>query len=313
MNIFSTTLFLETAGALFHPSRARSIETFELKGRVLRLLVLDGRTVVRTMPFYDFPQPLEGRPSGVIRPLAYFPRTVVETMTAAQRVPEPPGFQPSPYIAWRSVGDWAGYEKFLSTKVVTKANDSNRQRRKLERDLGPVSFVFDDQRPDVFNALVRWKSGQYVSTGVGDMFAKPENVELFRRLMSQKAVVMSSLSAGSTLLAAHFGSLTDERLTWWVPAYDPAYSKYSPGRLMLEELIRESHRRSQLEFDFLIGDEAYKFNYATHNRLIGPVGTPPLGERVVARLKKEAKSLLARSPRVYELARALKRRGARPF
>ena len=76
MNIFSTPLFLETAGALFYPRRRRTIETFLLDGRVLRLLVLDGKTVVRTMPFYDFPQPLESSAgSGGVRPLAYFPRT----------------------------------------------------------------------------------------------------------------------------------------------------------------------------------------------------------------------------------------------
>lgn len=306
MNIFSTSLFLETAGSLFYPRRKRSIELFELEGRVLRLLVLDGRTVVRTMPFYDYPQPLE---SGVgLKPLAYFPRTVVETTSAADHVKEPPGFQPSPYIDWSTVGDWASYEKFVAAKATTKANDSNRQKRRIERDVGPLSFVFDDQRSEVFDAVVRWKSSQYLSTGVGDMFAKPENIELFRELQKKKAVVVSSLSAGPTLLAAHFGSLTDGRMTWWVPAYDPAFSKFSPGRLMLENLIQHSHDAKHLEFDFLIGDEGYKFNFATHNRVIGPVGTPALRERIVTRAKAEAKALIKRSPRAYELAKEIKKR-----
>jgi len=309
MNIFSTPLFLETAGALFHPRRQRSIETFLLEGRVLRLLVLDGKTVVRKMPFYDFPQPLDAAPaSGPLRTLAYFPRTVVKTTTAAERVPEEKGFQPSPYIEWSQFTDWANYQHFVAQKGLAKANDSARQIRKLERDLGPLSFVFDDHRPEVFDAVVRWKSAQYLSTGVGNMFAQSENVELFRELHRQKAVVVSSLSAGTTLLAAHFGSLTDGRMTWWVPAYDPAYSKYSPGRLMLEQLMAESQRAKHLEFDFLIGDEGYKFTFATHNRVIGPVGTAPLQERIVARAKAEGKALLARSPRLYELARSLKRR-----
>ena len=308
MNIFSTDLFLETAGALFHPGAERRIETFMLENRLLRLLVLDGKTVVRTMPFYDYPQPIEVAPPGPVVPLSYFPRTVVSTTLVEERVPEPPGFQPSPYIEWARVGDWQAYLQFIAARATTRHNDTARQRRRLAKDVGPLSFVFNDERPEVFDALVRWKSAQYVSTGVGDMFARAVNGELFRQLQAKKAVVVSSLSAGSTLVAAHFGSLTDSRMTWWVPAYDPAYSKYSPGRLMLEMLLEESHRQKHLEFDFLIGDEGYKFNFATHNRLIGPVGTPALRERVLTRAKKEAKSALKRFPRVYELARQVGKR-----
>ncbi len=309
MNIFSTPLFLETAGALFYPQRERSIETFELKGRVLRLLVVDRKTVVRTMPFYDYPQPLDVAPAGLVKPLSYFPRTVVKTTLVEERVgAEPPGFQPSPYIEWARVGDWAAYTKLIDERPKIKANDSARQIRRITKDLGPLSFIFDDQRPEVFDAVVRWKSAQYISTGVGDMFARPANVELFRALQAKKAVVVSSLTAGSTLVAAHFGSLTDERMTWWIPAYDPTYSKYSPGRLMLEKLLEESHRSKHLEFDFLIGDEGYKFNFATHNRVIGPLGTPGLRERVLTRAQKEAKGLLRRFPRAYDLAKEVRRR-----
>lgn len=308
MNIFSTTLFLETAGALFFAKRRRSIELFRLENHVLRLLVLDGRTVVRAMPFYDFPQPVTDGADGPLKPLSYFPRTVVETTSVDQPMPHAPGFQPSPYVEWAAFADWPSYERFVERKPLAKQGDSKRQRRKIERDLGPMKFLFDDQRPEVFDAVVRWKSAQYLATGVGDMFAKPENVELFQRLKHQRALVVSSLSAGPTLLAAHFGSLHDRRLSWWVPAYDPAYSKYSPGRLMLEELMRESHRLRHLEFDFLIGDEAYKFNYATHNRVIGPMGTPSLREQLFERAKKEGKALLARNPMAYQWARAIKRR-----
>ena len=307
MNIFSTDLFLETAGALFYPRAERRIETFMLENRVLRLLVADGK-VVRTMPFYDYPQPVDLAPPGAVLPLSFFPRTVVSTTLVEERVPEQPGFQPSPYIEWARVGDWETYLMFIAERATTRHNDTARQKRRLAKDVGPLSFVFDDQRPEVFDALVRWKSAQYVSTGVGDMFARPANVELFRQLQAKKAVVVSSLSAGSTLLAAHFGSLTDARMTWWVPAYDPAHSKYSPGRLMLEMLLEESHKAKHLEFDFLIGDEGYKFNFATHNRLIGPVGTPALRERVLSRAKKEAKSALKRFPKVYELAREVGKR-----
>jgi CelD/BcsL family acetyltransferase involved in cellulose biosynthesis len=262
------------------------------------------------MPFYDFPQPLEGvTPEGPVRELAYFPRTVVNTTTVDEqtRAQQPAGTQPSPYVDWNLFADFAAYEARVTAGRV-KHGDSERQLRRLGRDLGAVAFVYDDPRPEVFDACVAWKSAQYRATGVGDMFARPENTELFRRLRQQGLVVVSSLSAGEKLLATHFGSFNDGRFGWWIPAYDPTFQKYSPGRLLLLALLRASAERKHLEFDFLVGDEDYKFLYATHNRVIGPLGTPPLREQLALKAERRAKTLLAGYPRAYAWAKALRER-----
>lgn len=308
MNVFSTPEYLELAGALFFPRARRQVELFRVEGRVLRLLVVDGKPV-RTMPFYDFPQPLDAVPPGqAVQRLDYFPRTVVHTEPIeARQGPEPEGQQPSPYVEWARFESFAAWEAMVRSRHAVKSGDNARQVRRLERDLGPVRFVFDDGRPETFEAIVRWKSSQYRATGVGDMFARPENVELFRQLHRAGLVVISSYWAGETLLAGHFGSSHARRLTWWIPAYDPQFGKYSPGRLMLTELMRESQRRGDLEFDFLIGAEDYKFQFATHNRVIGPVGVPSLREQLLLTARKEARAALAKAPQLEALARNVKR------
>lgn len=70
------------------------------------------------------------------------------------------------------------------------------------------------------------------------------------------------------------------RLYWWVPAYDSAYSQYSPGRLLLHFLLRESFNQHHTEFDFLWGDEDYKWYYATHVRLIADLGARPFPKQL---------------------------------
>lgn len=308
MNLFSTDAFLETAAELFHPGRTHSIEVCRVGGQLLRLLVLDDGEVMERAPYYDFPQPLEGPHAGPLRELAYFPRTVVATTTVEARVPEAKGYQPAPYIDWKRFPAWTDFEAFVGARIGNLFPDSRRRRKKLVRDLGELRFVFDDERPQVFDACVKWKSAQYVASGLPDLFAVPANVQLFRALRARRAVVVSSLSAGETLLAVHFGGLADNRHYWWVPAYDVAYAKYSPGRLLLEDILQASHALGHAEFDFLIGDEAYKFHYATHNRVIGPVGVPPLKAQVLAEAKARAKQVLERSPRALELAKRLKKR-----
>lgn len=310
MNIFTTDAFLDTAGALFFPQRTRRIEVCQLEGRRVRLLVLDDEEVVGRMPFYDFPQPMSDAGGPVDREITYLPRTVLRTvpLSGGAYTPEPGGLQPSPYIDWKLLPDWAAYEARWKASPLPRTHDGARQRRRLERELGPVTFQLDDPRPEVFEACVKWKSSQYVATGLTDMFADPRNVDLFRRLREHGVLLVSSLSAGDTLLAVHFGSTHDQRLGWWVPTYDPKFSKFSPGRLLLEELMRASYERGDLEFDFLIGDEQYKFLYATHNRVIGPVGTPPLSEVLMKKARAQAKALLEKSPKAMEFARSLQKR-----
>lgn len=306
MNVFTTDAFLETAGELFFPRRSRQVEICRLEGRRIPLLVLDGREVVGRMPFYDFPQPLNDSKGPVDREIGWLPRTVVRTTRIEDRTPETQEQQPSPYIDWKKHPSWAAFEAEWKPKSLH--SDSPRMRRRLEKELGPLRFSFDDTRPEAFDACVAWKSAQYRATGLTDMFADRRHVELFRRLRAHGVVVVNSLSAGETLVATHFASSHDRRLGWWIPAYDVRWSKFSPGRLMLEELLKASFARGDVEFDFLIGDEAYKFQYATHNRVIGPVGTPPLRLLLMNKARKQAKALLERNPRALELARNLQKR-----
>lgn len=117
-----------------------------------------------------------------------------------------------------------------------------------------------------------------------------------------------ALSVLLPLLPAHLGGLADGRLYWWVPASDAALTHYSPGRLLLEDLLQASHARLHAEFDVHIGDDAYTFHSATHSRVIGPVGVPPLGEQLRHEAHRWAKRWLAASPRVTTWLQRLRRR-----
>jgi hypothetical protein len=306
VNIFSSPTFLEVMGEVFFPRGARSIELRRIEGRVLRLLVVDGE-VVRSAPFYDFPQPLDAVPAGPIEPLAYFPRTVLRTTELAPFAEGQPGLQPSPFVDWSRFPDAAAFEAHLERSGANLA-DSKRQRRRLEKAKGPLRFSFDDEADEAFAACLKWKSAQYLASGYEDLFARPANVELFRELRRRKLVVVSALWAGQTLLAAHLGGLHDGRFAWWVPAYDPAYAKYSPGRLLLEDALTASHALGHQEFDFLIGNERYKFLYATHDRVIGPLGVPPRLERWALEARSLAKQTLKERPRLRKLVDGLRAR-----
>lgn len=70
----------------------------------------------------------------------------------------------------------------------------------------------------------------------------------------------------------HLGLIFQGRFYSWVAAYDSDYHCYGPGRQLLHYLLKESFERGHREFDFLRGNEAYKWKYATHTRLIAEMG-----------------------------------------
>lgn len=316
VNFFSTVEYLEALGDTHFSTRRWAVEVCEIEGRLLRLLVLDGRTPVHEAPFYDFPQPLEVPAEGPRRSLRYYPKTVVQTTGTGEADPEralaaASGLRVSPYVEWARFADRAAFERHCEA-LGARFSDSRRQRKRLEKEHGPLGFVFDDTRPEVFEAGLRWKGAQYVASGSANLLAEPRAARLMHELRRRGVLLVSSLSAGSTLLAVHVGGLSGGRLGYWLPAYEPAFSKYSPGRILLEELLFESQRRGHVEFDFLIGREDYKFKYATHARWIGPLGEPPRRVRLEAFARRRLKEGLARAPRLRAFVDGLRERIRRP-
>ena len=98
------------------------------------------------------------------------------------------------------------------------------------------------------------------------------------------------------------------RLYSWLPAHDPRHASLGPGRILLKWLMAESRARGHREFDFLIGGEEYKWQFATHARVVGPIGTPPLALRARQLARTTVRSALQRSPPVWRWLQGMRRR-----
>jgi hypothetical protein len=194
--------------------------------------------------------------------------------------------EPSPFVDWRRFSEWSGFEAHVGQLRAKLLADGRRQTRRLEKELGPVHLSTDPD-PAVFDQCIAWKSAQYRRTGAWDLFANERHVAMLRRLVADDVATTESLWAGETLVAAHIGMRHEGRYSWWFPAYDPAHDRFSPGRLLLVALLQSSFERGDGEFDFLLGDEEYKWHFATDVRLVESVGSPSLSQRV-HRLSKRA-------------------------
>jgi CelD/BcsL family acetyltransferase involved in cellulose biosynthesis len=163
-----------------------------------------------------------------------------------------------------------GHDNFLES-VRARSKDLiaqvARRRRKLNREVGPVTTCWRSVAADEFAALIRWKSDQYRRTGTWDRFELDWIRDVLTELLSCESAgcsgLMATTHAGDRLAAVHMGLLGGAGLSWWFPAYDPDLGPYSPGLVMLLDLADQASQRGVRRIDLGRGEHAYKLRVAT--------------------------------------------------
>lgn len=162
---------------------------------------------------------------------------------------------------------WDDYLATISGRSKKWLASTWRKRRKLEREVGEIRFEFHTADPEVLRSLMGWKSGQYAALGEWDRFADPGIVAIARTLAASRAAecagAVSALWAGDRLVAAHLGLHSETVLSWWFPAYDPEFGRYSPGILLLLAIAEAAAGRGVTQLDLGRGAHDYKDATAT--------------------------------------------------
>ncbi|MHB1206368.1 MAG: GNAT family N-acetyltransferase [Rhodospirillaceae bacterium] len=165
--------------------------------------------------------------------------------------------------------DWQAYWAARCVSEKAFAADTERSRRKIAETLGELRFTFDDRDPAAFDHLIAAKRVQYKKTGVADALEQPWTRMLLGTLARSRAIhctgVVSTLYAGDTWVASHFGISSPRTLHYWFPVYNPELSRFSPGRLLLRALLEAAAGRRIATVDFGAGDAAYKRKFATES------------------------------------------------
>lgn len=158
-----------------------------------------------------------------------------------------------------------GYWADLQARNVSLKNLLNK-RRLAERDHGPLRLVSHVSDASVLTSLLKWKeerfnAGQPMPRGVRGVLE-----QLIDESSPDFTALLSGLYAGDALVAAHFGIRSQGVMHYWFPAFNPAFGKYTPGWLLVYELIRNAGALGYDVLDFGPGGEAYKWYF--NNRTI---------------------------------------------
>ncbi|HKU63649.1 MAG TPA: GNAT family N-acetyltransferase [Rhizomicrobium sp.] len=147
-------------------------------------------------------------------------------------------------------------------------SDTERRERKLIREYGPLSFVYSSvDAVKSLDTLISQKRAQYRRTQVGDALGAEKTrallVTLCRTNDPQCSGIVSTLHAGETWVASHFGLRSGSTLHYWFPVYNPALKAFAPGRLLLKQIIQSSPLHGLARIDRGAGDSVAKRDFST--------------------------------------------------
>ncbi|PLX48496.1 MAG: cellulose biosynthesis protein CelD [Desulfobulbaceae bacterium] len=156
----------------------------------------------------------------------------------------------------------AAYEASRDKSGRKQLREARRKSEKLATEVGPLSFTLHSAHQDILQQLLTWKSEQCRRTGTVDFFALDWCVKLISRIHATRESdfggMLACLHAGETLAAVHFAMYSRQVWHSWFPAYNHELQEYSPGFVLLLELIQAASGQGIKYIDLGKGLSLYK-------------------------------------------------------
>jgi CelD/BcsL family acetyltransferase involved in cellulose biosynthesis len=148
-----------------------------------------------------------------------------------------------------------------------------RQERRLIRQQGDTQVIFDSHDRHLLHTMMRWKSAQFLRTGLYDLFARPWIVGLLEQLLEPTTDgaggTISALQVGDDVIAINYVLRDHGVASGWFMAYDPRYAAYSPGLILLLRTAEKAAAAGIDRVDMGKGDTEYKHFLKSRDLFVG--------------------------------------------
>lgn len=156
------------------------------------------------------------------------------------------------------------FEEYLAELTKKERHEMRRKRRRYEATIGPQAFRRETEVGPLFERFIHFHRQ---SPGEKGQFMTPPMEALFARLLGLPGWGIDALvDAQGSLVAAGFGYFDETGYYLYNSTYDPAHADSSPGVVLLGSLIELNIDRQSPVFDFLKGDEHYKYRLGAEPR-----------------------------------------------
>lgn len=148
-----------------------------------------------------------------------------------------------------------------------------RSMKKLQDNFGKVELKKYDEIGSVEESMsifFKLHQKRCNSKQLPGVFATPEVCNFYvevAKLFAEKGwLALYFLTLNDEPIAAQYSFKYANKLYYALGGFDPQYSDYSIGNLLCLKMLQKSIEENLTEFDFLKGDEKYKFNWTAKYR-----------------------------------------------
>jgi len=157
------------------------------------------------------------------------------------------------------------------TRLLQK--ESLRRHRNKLKKLGRLTFRHLERRAEIrqhLNGFFQQHIERLEMTARKSHFLEPETRHFYETLVADLDPLcrlrFGVLELDGRPIAYHFGFQVNRKFIWYQPTFNVDYWDYSPGEVLLGELLQYVQGNGIREFDFTVGGEAYKRRFANHIR-----------------------------------------------
>jgi CelD/BcsL family acetyltransferase involved in cellulose biosynthesis len=159
----------------------------------------------------------------------------------------------------------AGYDEYLANIGKKQRHEVRRKRRRYEEEVGELVHLVERGEGWLLEDFFRMHR---MSDGEKGRFMTPAREEFFGTLIVQDGWRLDALvvPGSESATACLFSYVDEEGIYLYNSSYDPSLRDASPGVAMIGSMIEQACVEGIPRFDFLKGDEVYKFRLGAKPR-----------------------------------------------
>jgi CelD/BcsL family acetyltransferase involved in cellulose biosynthesis len=177
------------------------------------------------------------------------------------------------------------WEEYLAGRSRQLRSQLGRKLRSLrkEHDVRFRRTRLLEEIPDDLGILFRLHDARWAERPDSSAFADPAirafHLDFACSAFQRGWLRLCVMEVDEVPIAALYGWLIGGRWSYYQAGFDPAWSRHSPGFLLLGETIRWAMEDGTTEYDMLRGDEAFKRRFATSSRTVRTLLLAPRGQQ----------------------------------
>ncbi|MBI4847192.1 MAG: GNAT family N-acetyltransferase [Nitrospirae bacterium] len=164
----------------------------------------------------------------------------------------------------RITGTWDDYYKGTSKGL---RQDIRTAHNKF-RSMGETTYedYNENNSEELLNCFFEMHRKRQAGKIGESLYETQVNMDFFSELASAFHATgwsdFSVLKIDGRIISAVFAFKYHRIFFYWIPVFAPEFLKYSPGKVHIQILLKKCFEEGFREFDFMRGDESYKYKWA---------------------------------------------------